>query len=311
MHRRPIHSVLIPTFCAWALLLAGPVIAAPPTVPASLPYRGLLLDGLGQPRTGSVDLTVRVFDAVVGGTLVYKQSFPAVSLADGVFSVQLGPNGEASDAPANPLTNDLAIALGGDAGATSPVRFLEVMVGSDGALSRTQILSSAYALRATSAATADTAATALTANDVANVGGVDASFVTQTPPPTNITPTSFNVQVGPQPAGFVNVAVTNANGQAHTATSPFEFLTSLAHTITLAANRTTFDVRPGTLEVILGGSGSLLHLLLDKNDDGDFADAGEDQTLSSSAGSDAALALNGAGNALIATQTKIVVGVTD
>ena len=333
-----------------ALLLSiAPVsMAAPPTVPASLPYQGLLLDGLGQPRTGSVDLTVRVFDAVIGGTLVYKQSFPAVSLADGVFSVQLGPSGEAGDAPSNPLTTDLATALGGDAGATSPVRFLEVTVGSDGALSRTQILSSAYALRATSAATADTAATALTANDAANVGGVDAYFVsqvyqhfnfdggppnadpreglgdtdgdgranfidndndddtltdtteiedgsdinlvspritsvvptklfftssatvtvqgtgfmpglsvvfgTQTPPPTNITPTSFNVQVGPQPAGFGDVSVTNANGQTHAAAGSFEFVNAVSHTISLLANRTTFDVRPGTLEVVLGGN---------------------------------------------------------
>jgi DNA-binding FrmR family transcriptional regulator len=72
-------------------------------------------------------------------------------LNDGVFSVQLGPTGEGSDAPTNPLTTDLATALAGDAGITAPVRFLEVTVGGDGALTRTQILSSAYALRATSA----------------------------------------------------------------------------------------------------------------------------------------------------------------
>jgi hypothetical protein len=332
---------------AVALLLAiAPIaMAAAPTVPASLPYQGLLLDGLGQPRTGSVDLTVRVFDALIGGALVYKQSFPAVPLADGVFSVQLGPIGEASDAPSNPLTTDLATALGGDAGATSPVRFLEVTVGADGALSRTQILSSAYALRATSAATADTAQTA---NDAANVGGVDAYFVsqvyqyfnfdggppttdpreglgdtdgdgranfidndndddtltdtnemedgsdinlvspritavaptklfftssstvtvegtgfapglsvvfgTQTPSPTNVTPTSFNVHVGAQPAGFGDVSVTNANGQTHTAVGSFEFVNAVNHTISLLANRTTFAARPGTLEVVLGGN---------------------------------------------------------
>ncbi|RIL00874.1 MAG: hypothetical protein DCC71_18375 [Proteobacteria bacterium] len=157
------------------LLLTAPqlAIAAPPTVPTSLPYQGLLLDGLGQPRTGSVDLTLRIWDAVVGGTLVYKQSFPAVSLEDGVFSVQLGPTGEASDAPSNPLTTDLATALAGDAGPTAPVRFLEMTVGAEGPLSRTQILASAYAVRAASAATADSAASATA------VGGFSAEYVTQ------------------------------------------------------------------------------------------------------------------------------------
>jgi hypothetical protein len=163
---------------AWVAVafMAASAFAAAPTIPTSLPYQGLLLDGLGAPRTGSVDLTVRIYDAVVGGTLVYKQSFPAVALADGVFTVQLGPSGEGSDAPSNPLTTSLATALAGDAGATAPVRFLEVTVGGDGALSRTQILSSAYAVRAASAATADTAATAV---DATNVAGVSGQFVTE------------------------------------------------------------------------------------------------------------------------------------
>ena len=367
MRRRPIHSVLIPTFCACALLLAGPVIAAPPTVPASLPYQGLLLDGLGQPRTGSVDLTVRVFDAVVGGALVYKQSFPAVSLADGVFSVQLGPTGEGSDAPTNPLTTDLATALGGDAGATSPARFLEVTVGTDGALSRTQILSSAYALRASSATTAEsatTATTAVTAQNASNLGGRDAGFFeqyfahtnldgdsagpgnddpreglldsdgdgianflepdndddglddsteislgfdinlvtpravtatpstasfldttavtvqgtgfrpglsvafgSQTPAPSSITATSFNVTVGPQGPGPVNVTVTNTNGQTSIANGIFQFISSLAHPDPLGDKQTTLAALPGTSMLALGGVkqygvGSTAQLLL-------------------------------------------------
>jgi hypothetical protein len=167
----------------WLLLAmvfaAATSSAAPPVVPTSLPYQGLLLDGLGAPRTGSVDLTVRIFDAVVGGTLVYKQSFPGVALADGVFTVQLGPSGDATDAPANPLTTSLATALAGDVGATAPVRFLEMTVNAEGALARTQILSSAYAVRATSAAAADTATTATTATNATQVGGLSADYVTQ------------------------------------------------------------------------------------------------------------------------------------
>lgn len=165
MHHRAILAVL--------LLLSTAAAAAPPTTPASLPYQALLLDGLGEPRTGSVDLTLRIWDAIAGGTLVYKQSFAAVPLADGVFTVQLGPTGEGADAPDDPLTTSLAAALAGDVGPTAPVRFLEVTVGGDGALARTQILSSAYAVRAASAATADTA------ENATGVGGFAAEYVTQ------------------------------------------------------------------------------------------------------------------------------------
>lgn len=168
----PRHATLLAGLVL-AILVAASAPAAPPAVPASLPYQGLLLDGLGQPRTGNVDLTLRIWDAVAGGTLVYKQSFPAVALANGVFTVQLGPSGVGTDTPSNPLTTDLATALAGDAGATAPVRFLEVTVGTDGALARTQILSSAYAVRASSAAAADTATNAT------GVGGFSAEYVTQ------------------------------------------------------------------------------------------------------------------------------------
>jgi len=337
---------ILVAFAMLASLLATPSPAAPPTIPTSLPYQGLLLDGLGQPRTGSVDLTVRVFDAVVGGTLVYKQSFPAVALADGVFTVQLGPTGDGSDAPSNPLTTDLATALTGDAGPTAPVRFLEVTVGGDGPLSRTQILSSAYALRAASAAVADTATTATnatTAANATNVGGISAAYVTdllaqynpdggppaldpregladvdgdgipnfldsdndndgitddqeiaqghdinlrtptvtnfspttllwtstgpvtvtghdfvapvtvsfgsQNPTPASVTPTSFQVTVGPQTPGSANVFVTNGNGE-HNGPYVFTFTQTVPHSLVLNPGpnnlQSSIDVRPGT-----------------------------------------------------------------
>jgi hypothetical protein len=156
-----------------ASILSTPIDAAPPEVPTSIPYQGRLLDEFGQPRTGSVDLTVRIHDAVVGGTLVYRQDFPSVLLADGVFDVQLGPTGEATDSPADPLTTILAAALVGDAGPTAPLRFLELTVGSEAALARTQILASAYALRALNAASADTAASSN------QVGGFSSDWIAQ------------------------------------------------------------------------------------------------------------------------------------
>jgi hypothetical protein len=339
--RRILVSIL-----ALAASLAPAAIAAPPTVPTSLPYQGLLLDGLGAPRTGSVDLTLRVWDGVVGGTLVYKQSFPNVGLVDGVFTVQLGPTGEGTDAPSNPLTTDLATALSGDAGPTAPVRFLEVTVGGDGALARTQILASAYAVRAASAASADAAANATNVAGVSGqfvseffehfpadggepanydvregVGDVDGdgvlnfmdadndgdsivdgvelnqgsdmnlvtpivttatppsglytqatlvtvngsnfqpplavSFGTQSPAASNVTPTSFQVTVGPQNPGSVAVSVANANGQGSVPVTAFTFAHTLPHTVLLnpGANnlQSSLDVRTGTSFVVYSG----------------------------------------------------------
>ncbi|MDJ0864657.1 MAG: IPT/TIG domain-containing protein [Myxococcota bacterium] len=287
--------------------------AAPPSVPASVSYQGVLLDGAGLPRTGSVDLTLRLYDAATGGTLVYKQGFSAVPLTDGVFTVQLGPSGDATDTPTDPLTTDLVAALAGDVGPTGPSRFLAVTVGSEGPLARTQLLVVPYALRATSAVSADTAQSAsealtvggLSADVVSELyehtnldgtgpGNADASegladvdgdgianfvdpdndgdglddglevaqgsdinlvtpviasfaplradgFVSSTvtvsgsnfepgmgvqfgpenPTPSNLTSNGFDVQVGPQPPGFVTVTVTRLNGEQ--ASTPFEF----------------------------------------------------------------------------------------
>ena len=163
-----------------AIVLRSVALAAPPAAPGEVTYQGLLLDGAGEPRTGTVDLTLRVFDALNGGTLLYTQVFLAVPLTDGVFSVSLGPTGTGSDVPEHPLTTSLVDALTGDLGATGDFRFLEVSVGSETALTRTQILSVPYALYAT------TAEQAATAGDADAVGGLDSLFVTQLYEQTNL-----------------------------------------------------------------------------------------------------------------------------
>ncbi len=170
-------------------LLASAALAAPPLAPEEVSYQGLLLDGAGAPRTGNVDLTARIFDALNGGTLLYTQVFLAVPLSDGVFTVSLGPSGAISDSPVDPLTTSLAEALVADLGATGPDRFLELTVGTEIALTRTQILAVPYALHATTAdqaTTADSATTATTADDTAAVGGLDSLFVTQLYEQTNL-----------------------------------------------------------------------------------------------------------------------------
>ena len=90
-----------------AALGAPPAGAAPPLTPRVIPYQGVLLDDGGAPRTGPVDLTLRVYDAAAGGTLLYTQVLPAVPLTTACFSVTLGPTGSTSDVPVDPLTATL------------------------------------------------------------------------------------------------------------------------------------------------------------------------------------------------------------
>jgi hypothetical protein len=162
---------------ALALTLgAGSASAAPPVLPATMSYQGVLLDANGDPQTGNVDLTIRIYDALTGGTLLYKQVFTGVALTDGVFSVQLGPAGSATDSPTNPLTTSFEDALGGDLAATGPSRFLGVTVGASGPLPRTQIASVPYALRSSRAASADQADVA---TDTDAVGGLPSEVLTE------------------------------------------------------------------------------------------------------------------------------------
>jgi hypothetical protein len=146
--RRTTRNSRVVAVVALLSLQGIPAAAAPPLPPEQVTYQGVLLDGQGAPQTGNVDLAVRIYDAGIGGTLVYLQDFPAVPLADGVFTVVLGPTGEGTDLPVDPLTTSLREALIGDVGPTSPGRFLEVTIGEEGALSRTPILAVPYAFEA-------------------------------------------------------------------------------------------------------------------------------------------------------------------
>jgi hypothetical protein len=164
---------------AVVLALASTAAAAPPLVPERISYQGVLLDDQGQPRSGVVDLELRIYDAASGGTLIYFQDFPGVALADGVFTIELGPAGQSSDTPDDPLTTSLADALLGDLAAVGSSRFLETTVGTEAPLARVQILTVPYALRAESAASADSALLALSAVDTDTVGGVESAYVTE------------------------------------------------------------------------------------------------------------------------------------
>lgn len=333
----------------FALLLGLPAGASPPGIPDQVPYAGTISGG----GSGPVDLTVRLYDAASGGTLLYLQSFPGVALTDGAFQVTLGPTGAASDSPANPLTTSLVAALSGDLAAGAG-RFVELTVNSDPPLARTRVLAVPFALRAASSETAEVAAAVtqvggvppevlgqIYANTNLDGGGppntdpsegtgdvdgdgianfVDADndgdgyadtvelaqgsqmnlvtpnitgfsppfilfgtqatvqvqgtgfepgitvvFGSQTPTPTNVTPTQFDVLVGPQ-TGTATVTVTRLNGELDTASFNFGEPPSTTHSATaIAGNALDFDVF-GASQTLVGGSG---FYLVDTDSDGD------------------------------------------
>lgn len=150
-------------------LAAHAALAAPPVPPDQVAYPGVLVDGGGLPLAGPVDLTARLYDAASGGTLIFKQSFSGVGLSDGHFTLNLGPAGEATDSPANPLTTSLRTALAGDLVAGAG-RFVEITVEADPPLARVQLLLVPYALRADHATTSDVATQSL---DTQAVNGLD------------------------------------------------------------------------------------------------------------------------------------------
>ena len=77
--------------------------------------------------------------------------------------------------------------------------------------------------------------------------GMSVTFGTESPTPTNVTPTSFDVTVGPQPGGFADVTVTRLNGVSGVGTGIFEFLSSFLHA---GGPVSSFDVRADGVSVV-------------------------------------------------------------
>jgi hypothetical protein len=174
-----VKSARVTALVCAIVAIASAAPAAPPDIPDSIAYQGLLVDGGGVPLAGPVDLTIRVYDALLVGTLLYKQSFSAVPLNVGVFNVTLGPTGAATDVPTPPVTTSLVTALAGDLVSIGADRFIEITVDGDPPLPRSQLLSAAYALRADKAGTATSAETAAIALDTTSINGLPSMVVSE------------------------------------------------------------------------------------------------------------------------------------
>jgi len=134
------RSLVRPVAFVAALLLA--TLAVAPDVRAAIPgeinYQGLLLDDLGQPVNGPVDMEFRLYDAQTAGTLLWTEVHAGVPVADGVYDVALGAT--------TPIT--ASAVAGGSV-------YLEVIVGTEVMTPRQRLLVVPYALRAEVAETAE------------------------------------------------------------------------------------------------------------------------------------------------------------
>jgi hypothetical protein len=53
-------------------------------------YQGYLTDDVGNPLTGTVDITFTIYDALVGGNQKWTETIKNVEVSDGLFNVVLG-----------------------------------------------------------------------------------------------------------------------------------------------------------------------------------------------------------------------------
>ncbi len=73
------------------LLAACIMLAAPGAVAQTVTYQGVLLDNAGNAvADGAYDMQFELFDAASGGTPLWQESLPGVTVTDGMFSVNLG-----------------------------------------------------------------------------------------------------------------------------------------------------------------------------------------------------------------------------
>jgi hypothetical protein len=79
----------ITSILALLALCAAPAMA----VPSGINYQGTLTDDQGNPVTGTRTMSIKLYDAATGGTLLYSENIGTVDVSDGVFSFEFGAGG--------------------------------------------------------------------------------------------------------------------------------------------------------------------------------------------------------------------------
>ncbi len=73
------------------------ITAAAPVIPATFNYQGLLRNPDGSLTTGTYTLTAKVYDAATAGSVLYHETFPNVTVRDGLFNIVLGDDPQGQD----------------------------------------------------------------------------------------------------------------------------------------------------------------------------------------------------------------------
>ena len=70
---------------------AGLILSVAAEVPALINYQGRLVNGVGNPVTGSKEFKLDIYDSQTEGTLIYQETLPEITLdEDGAYSFQFG-----------------------------------------------------------------------------------------------------------------------------------------------------------------------------------------------------------------------------
>ena len=126
-----------------AALLASPLYAQ---IPGLINFQGKLLDTSNNPKNGTFSMVFSIYNVATGGSSLWTETQPSVSVTNGVFSVQLGA--------VTPIPQSVFV--------SSPT-YLEVDIAGQAGSPRQELVTSPYAF---SSGQADTATIALTAQNL-------------------------------------------------------------------------------------------------------------------------------------------------
>ena len=119
------------TFLMLAIVLITAFSSTKAAVPQLINYQGVLTDSTGAGLDTTVNITFSIYDAAVGGTLIWTEPIPTVTVTAGLFNVLLG----------SILPLDVSIFSGS-------IRYLGITVGIDPEqMPRTQLVSVPYSYR--------------------------------------------------------------------------------------------------------------------------------------------------------------------
>jgi hypothetical protein len=158
------------------------------SVPNQLNYQGYLAEaGESEGLTTTLQMTFRLYDDETSGTELWSETFPAVQISDGLFTVLLGS--------ITPFPDDLF--------SGSPL-WLQTEVGTEVLVPRKPLVSTAYGMRSQEADHAQTADWATYATDAQHAVTADTALYS---PTTNVWTLVGNDVY--RESGFVGIGVTN------------------------------------------------------------------------------------------------------